>query len=313
MQNKEYDHSLLESSAYIGLGRIESQSLSSLSLGQCGGEGVLWPVMVDGEQLWIWCDERRWCDWVAPVVSVSDVDEIPPDLRQLVAKWASSQFCSFPGINLDWGVPVKGCVRTGWTPVLRFRANDQQCDCCLIDWPLITIQSMTRDWMQSEIESNTEHLSCNVSLQIGSISTTLQKMRNWREGDGVVLAQVSQIEQSKLWLCVGDVCVVAAWQETGEFVVENKVINESELQSQNSDGLLDTVPFTISVEVGRVSLPLTKLLNLQPGDCLFGQPQFDQHVSLMVQGVKIGTGDLIKIDERLVVRIAEISQCVSIK
>lgn len=68
----------------------------------------------------------------------------------------------------------------------------------------------------------------------------------------------------------------------------------------------DTLPMTIVIEVGRLQLTLQKLLELQPGSLLELDLTTQSGVDLVVNGKKIGRGELLAIGEVLGVRILEI-------
>jgi flagellar motor switch protein FliN len=68
----------------------------------------------------------------------------------------------------------------------------------------------------------------------------------------------------------------------------------------------ETLPITIVVEVGRLQITLQKLLELQPGSILELDLSPQSGVDLMVNGKRIGRGELLAIGETLGVRILEI-------
>lgn len=64
--------------------------------------------------------------------------------------------------------------------------------------------------------------------------------------------------------------------------------------------------FTVNVEVARLHLPLQTLLHLQPGNVLELNVGPEQGVDLVVNGKKIGRGELLRIGDLLGVRLLEI-------
>jgi len=68
----------------------------------------------------------------------------------------------------------------------------------------------------------------------------------------------------------------------------------------------ETLPMTIVIEVGRIQMPLQKLLELQPGTLLDIDVSLQSGVDLVVNGKKIGKGELLAIGETLGVRITDI-------
>jgi flagellar motor switch protein FliN/FliY len=71
-------------------------------------------------------------------------------------------------------------------------------------------------------------------------------------------------------------------------------------------GLLADVEVSLSVEVGSVSLPLRRLLELNLGTVLeLGRPA-DAPVDILVNGRLLARGDVVMVDGEMSVRIAEL-------
>ncbi len=66
------------------------------------------------------------------------------------------------------------------------------------------------------------------------------------------------------------------------------------------------IPLTVAVEVGRVRMKLEKLMELQPGQLLELDVHPEEGVDLVVNGRRIGKGELLRLGEALGVRILEI-------
>lgn len=67
----------------------------------------------------------------------------------------------------------------------------------------------------------------------------------------------------------------------------------------------EEIPFTITVETGRIQMTLKQLIDLQPGNVIDLNVTPDQGVDLTIDGRCIGRGELLKIGETLGVRILE--------
>lgn len=65
------------------------------------------------------------------------------------------------------------------------------------------------------------------------------------------------------------------------------------------------LPLTIVVEIGRLQISIRKLLEMQPGDTLDLDVDPDSSVDLVVNGVVVAKGELLKIGEMLGVRILD--------
>jgi flagellar motor switch protein FliN/FliY len=68
----------------------------------------------------------------------------------------------------------------------------------------------------------------------------------------------------------------------------------------------DKIPIQLTVEVGRVRMTAHDLLNLSPGNLLELNVRPEQGVDLIVNGKKVGRGELVKVGEILGVRILQL-------
>lgn len=69
--------------------------------------------------------------------------------------------------------------------------------------------------------------------------------------------------------------------------------------------LLD-VSVTVTAELGRIRLPIAKILNLGLGSILELNRTVAEAVDLLVQGVPLARGEIVVVDDRYAIRIKEI-------
>lgn len=67
------------------------------------------------------------------------------------------------------------------------------------------------------------------------------------------------------------------------------------------------VSIEISVEIGRVTMPIGELLKLGEGAVVELNRSVSEPVDVMAQGVRIASGEVVVIDDRFAVRITEIA------
>lgn len=299
----------MQISCWVGAGRISPQGQGELMFAQRGGEGILWPIVVDGTQHWLWCNERQWCEWASPVVSIKGLQELSTDMLSIASELVGYEITEFNGKNIVWQMPVKACAVVAFGPVLRFSKDERWLECRLLEWPNDALQYLTSDWLPTAIgndESRT--LRCTAALQIGTLSATIAQIKQWQVGDGVLISNTAELSRSQLWVCISNRHFLMMLQPSGEFLML-KIVEESEKTSISNQQLMhiNDVEFTVSVEIGSISLSLVELLNLKPGDCISGQLNIDREVSLVMQGKKIGRGNLLNINGQWFVRILAIN------
>ena len=66
------------------------------------------------------------------------------------------------------------------------------------------------------------------------------------------------------------------------------------------------VKVTVSVELGRASVPIHELLQLSVGTVFELNRSVDAPVELIAQGVPLGNGEVVVVDESFAIRIKEI-------
>lgn len=304
---------LLALSSFIGEGRRSPDGCCVLHLAPRGGEGLLWPVTIGDEQQWVWCTESNWCEWVAPMLSVSTLSDVPAELMTLLVEWGAPPIASFID-EVKWASPVHGCTAKRWDPVLTVRQNECELTCRLIDWPVALIDKLAREWAPVA-ERSADELIVTASLHIGWSEGRLSQLSQWRVGDGIRIKHAAALDERQLWLSLPGKRILIEQQETGEYIVQ-QLVNENGLPLEdNDDGIVavDDLSFTLGVEIGRITVPLAVLTALKPGDCLTGLTQFNDSVRLLLQGQCIGKGNLLQMGDQWVVRIADLNRPVTAK
>ena len=70
--------------------------------------------------------------------------------------------------------------------------------------------------------------------------------------------------------------------------------------------LVAEIPIKICAELGYAKLPIRELLNLGPGSVVELDRLAGESIDLVVNGVLVGRGDVVIVDENFAVRITEI-------
>lgn len=88
--------------------------------------------------------------------------------------------------------------------------------------------------------------------------------------------------------------------EIPEFPSTSNTTKEKEMQ------FLKDIPVTITVELGRIQMPIEEILQLGPGSMVMLKRQVNEPIDLLVNGKLVGRGEIIAVDESFGVRITEI-------
>lgn len=88
-----------------------------------------------------------------------------------------------------------------------------------------------------------------------------------------------------------------------KFFLKNENKDEHSEQKNNIEEIIQNIPITLSVELKRIKVPLRDLSQLLPGQLLNIKRMDLDEVLISANGMTIGTGRLVKIDETLCVEV----------
>ena len=93
--------------------------------------------------------------------------------------------------------------------------------------------------------------------------------------------------------------------ETTEQENKNQEIDTQEQSPSNLEAMMH-IPLEISVELGRVKLPLHSVVRIGRGTVLQMQKEADSQVEILANGSIFARGEVVKADGKLGVRITDI-------
>lgn len=153
-----------------------------------------------------------------------------------------------------------------------------------------------------------------LSLQAGYQNLRLDQLKSLACGDIVLLCKpleklhlvLSSFQQSDVSLDEKGYVITNSWyfDERREVTVES--INVK--RDTDNDAIFDDLTVQLVCEVGRISMTLVELKSLSPGTVLPMNRSELQAVDLIVNGAKIGQGELVRLDDALGVRVVRVSK-----
>lgn len=89
---------------------------------------------------------------------------------------------------------------------------------------------------------------------------------------------------------------------------ESRTIPHASSKTPENQGLISPadIPIVLKIELGRIAMTADRLLHLQAGNFLELGRTIDQDVDLVVNGARVGRGELIRIGEAVGVRVKEL-------
>ncbi|KPK33647.1 MAG: hypothetical protein AMS24_00245 [Chlamydiae bacterium SM23_39] len=171
-----------------------------------------------------------------------------------------------------------------------------------------------------------ESLYLSIQLIAGHTSLSFDQIKSLKKGDFVILDKPyidpkthsgfiilsfkniplfhAKIKKNKI-----EISDIANYSEEENYMNEEIKKDEIEsisLQKEQVSSIKET-PINLTVELGKISMTLEKLTNLQPGNMLNLSTTLDAPCNLTVNGKKIGEGELVYLGELLGIRILKIS------
>lgn len=297
-----FDEQMVELSRHIGGGREAPGGTMTLSMEYRPENDLCWKngYSAGGGQA-IWCESRALSDWLYPeypVETFADYDEHFYPVLTALAFNVAEDFLTQARFTPKTLIP--SALGAGWYPVLTIRRNNQQLSLVLVGWAPATLRQLTLDWQSWN--SPTASPLLPFALSVGYRLLSAEKILALQAGDGIVLQSTAAISENQLWLYLQEKRITMSVNE-----------NELEVVSMSSGAEKDAVtgmltditrlPLRVVAEVGVAHMALNDLAEVAPGMIFPTRAALSGEVRLTVNGVCIGLGSLIALNDSLVVRI----------
>jgi len=83
-------------------------------------------------------------------------------------------------------------------------------------------------------------------------------------------------------------------------------VEKTDIDSSNNLDMLKDVNVEVSVELGRITMPLGDVLNLSKGSVVELENLAGEHINVLVNGLNIAMGEVVVIGEHFGVRISKL-------
>lgn len=164
-------------------------------------------------------------------------------------------------------------------------------------------------------------LEVTIGVKAGSISLTQKEWKKVREGDFIKLDQASYApftQSGSVMLMLQSKPLFEAKMKQNKIQLtryafiqedpmqESKKPEPHALEAAEDEAMaIKDLPLHVSVELSRIKMTLDQLMSLSPGNILELPVLPEENISLIVNGQKVGRGELIYLGEMLGVRILE--------
>ncbi|PJI55521.1 YscQ/HrcQ family type III secretion apparatus protein, partial [Methylobacterium radiotolerans] len=168
------------------------------------------------------------------------------------------------------------------------------------------------------------HLRLLVGCQAGHTRLTLRQLSGLQPGDAI-LPDIWHLAQGEIWMTVGTSYAVTAKTDRHKATVKTplrpivtgstggddaamaqEMTPEAGPAAEAAGTGLDAVGVTLAFELGRLTVPLAELREIGAGHVFDLGLAPDEPVDLVVNGSRIGRGEIVEIGERIGVRVVRL-------
>lgn len=249
----------------------------------------------------------------------ADWSQVAPAQQQFVAGWLLDDLCSQLGTLLDRELAPSGGDRHGSASdrrrfeLGRMIGTAAAPPVMWLDLPPIAAARLERALLQ-KADAFWLQVPFTASLQAGHQTLRLKQLASLAPGDIVLLNQPLQdLQLAVSSYLLADVrtdakgdALASAW-----YLDERREISVESIHTQDDVDevdVLDNLTVQLVCEVGRQSMTLAELKTLQPGSVLSMERGAQQAVDLIINGARVGQGELVRLDDALGVRIIRLAK-----
>jgi flagellar motor switch/type III secretory pathway protein FliN len=153
-----------------------------------------------------------------------------------------------------------------------------------------------------------ENVTIPLAVTIGYVNLSSELLSSLEKGSYILLDHLSfdpTDQKGEAHLFCKNIHLFSLTIDKDKSTIMPKKIQEAPMSEEESVSLGE-LPITIHVELTSIHYPLKKLLALEPGGVI-DLPPIGDKVSLVANGKKIATGELVQTDDKFAVRIDEIT------
>jgi flagellar motor switch protein FliN/FliY len=158
------------------------------------------------------------------------------------------------------------------------------------------------------LSSESTQIDVSLRCEVGHTAISQEEWDNIQVGDFVILDRCTYDpteQKGSATLMLGTTpLLIARMKPEGMKVLDFAFYKEEESPAEapaSSD-------LTLTAEIGHMSMPLNKLLHLEPGMMIDLAMSPEQNIDLTLSGKKVATGELLKLGETLGLRILDIAK-----
>ncbi len=296
-------------------------------------------LTLEGQRVCAWVSQAAWLDWLEPVFPVSDLRSLASDMQEVALNWtlapwfdwcASHQLAT-PSLNTQEALGAPTTLEAAVPLTLSLISSHNEQPRCLT----LYLEKFSTDWLHGLAQSLAPIAPAAAGKVegyaiVGINRLTVAQMRGLSIGDVLMFGWQTDLEAGTVWLTFAPTSPtgftrgmilrrVRSDEESNQFEVESVMEDYQEEQEGQSSfaalakegkaqeaHVVDTLPITLTFEIGRMTLPLSSLTTLQVGDVLNAEFAASPEIGIRAQGRLIAAGKLVQIGENLGAKVTRL-------
>lgn len=282
----------------------------------------LWMIelSLDGQTVLAWVDESMLLEWLEPTISVPDLVSLTPELHQAALTCALAPW-------FDW------CVQHDLSPPSVKALNGPVSMLLAPAFTLSLVEPKQRLWLSLYLEhfppawlnqlaqtlphkaKPADERTVTLQASAGLAHLSVAALSTLSVGDVIMASRQAPLADGSLLLAIDQTWVQVQQLDENQFKVENimyqsddEINSPSEIPNTSLESTVASLPITLVFEIGRMSVPLSQLSQLNLGDVLEADFKTTPEINIRAQGQLIASATLVQIGERLGAKITHMIQ-----
>ncbi|EJD6411798.1 FliM/FliN family flagellar motor switch protein [Providencia rettgeri] len=276
--------------------------------------GLLLTTCINGNSIDFWVDENEWCQWVSPVLAIPSFSMVSDEFKDVLAIWTIDTLKACIDID-DFQWPTVKQISMGSLPQgvgwqLCAKHHNRILNFHVIEAPDSWLEVLIENGSITDEQEISSPIMIGAKLVAGWCLLNSQQIYSIQEGNALVLQQQAEITRGEFFLFTHrPLAIVCQDGESGIFSVETLMdtfddwIDIPTDSLANTDNQISNTLIPVSVEVANLNISINELSQIRPGYLFESEKHYNTPVSLKVGHRIFAFGTLLRIGERLAVRI----------
>ncbi len=281
----------------------------------------LWMIelSLEGQSVLAWVDESMLLEWLEPTIPVPDLASLGPELHQAALTCALAPWFDWC-VQHDLAPPsvkaLNGPISMLQPPAFTLSLVEPKQRL----WLSLYLEHFSPAWLEGLAQTlphkaQPAERTITIGANAGLAHLSLADLSALSVGDVIMASHQAPLADKGLLLAIDQTWVQVQQLDENQFKVENimhqsddEINSPSDIPNTSLESTVASLPITLVFEIGRMSVPLSQLAELNIGDVLEADFKTTPEINIRAQGQVIASATLVQIGERLGAKITHMIQ-----